>query len=638
MPLDITWPPNSIVPPGGTSGAYDNLTVTGTFTAPGTFVIPGTFSPSSLSIPGTSALNGGGALVGTFSGSPVFSGTPSLSNGAAFTGTFSGNPTFSGNLTHQGTSALNGATTVGTNSAAASLISNGPAGSLREIQWNTAGSRRWRLRTNSTAESGGNAGSDFALVSSLDDGTNTTVAQWTRSTGAVEFFKDTTHSGTTHTFKGGIFRNQAVAYSGTSFQTGNYALCLSNNYTGTSADAGFFTFNTISGTDTVASAQSRGLLGITYRASTGTPGGVGLDVRGNDAATTGVGGYGMIGMRSTVAFNFNQGGTSSALVGANWALLLAMTDAGTGRYHNSARMVEMDMSIADSTNVGLKAFLKLNGDTGDTAPGLLDADYFIGFTRGNASGANWRYGLTFTGWDGLFPFDSRSTILDGGRIGNGYVAANGYKIAWGVDFNALDPQAGAFRSKGFLVDTDGTVQVGAMRASFTTGGGGTVDMSGIVASAIAYSSGGTGWVSGQAYMLADAGGNLVGMGVLGTVTAGVPNAGSISGGTVVRLPVLRTNVAPPATLTATAVKGASAVPPTDFTVSVTWVTTTAATTISINPTGAAVLIGKTGGSIGFNGTAAIAKPTVTGSRGANAALASLLTALANYGLLVDSSS
>ena len=32
----------------------------------------------------------------------------------------------------------------------------------------------------------------------------------------------------------------------------------------------------------------------------------------------------------------------------------------------------------------------------------------------------------------------------------------------------------------------------------------------------------------------------------------------------------------------------------------------------------------------------LAKPTVTGSRGSNAALASLLTALANYGLITDS--
>jgi hypothetical protein len=41
--------------------------------------------------------------------------------------------------------------------------------------------------------------------------------------------------------------------------------------------------------------------------------------------------------------------------------------------------------------------------------------------------------------------------------------------------------------------------------------------------------------------------------------------------------------------------------------------------------------------IGFLGASAVAKPTVTGSRGGNAALASLLTALASLGLITDSS-
>ena len=45
---------------------------------------------------------------------------------------------------------------------------------------------------------------------------------------------------------------------------------------------------------------------------------------------------------------------------------------------------------------------------------------------------------------------------------------------------------------------------------------------------------------------------------------------------------------------------------------------------------------KIAGNIGFNNTTPIAKPTVTGSRGGNAALASLLTALANYGLITNS--
>jgi len=44
-----------------------------------------------------------------------------------------------------------------------------------------------------------------------------------------------------------------------------------------------------------------------------------------------------------------------------------------------------------------------------------------------------------------------------------------------------------------------------------------------------------------------------------------------------------------------------------------------------------------GSNLGFYNATAITKPTVTGSRGGNAALASLLTALANLGLLTDSS-
>jgi hypothetical protein len=44
------------------------------------------------------------------------------------------------------------------------------------------------------------------------------------------------------------------------------------------------------------------------------------------------------------------------------------------------------------------------------------------------------------------------------------------------------------------------------------------------------------------------------------------------------------------------------------------------------------------GSIGVNGTTPPAKPTVTGSKGANAALASLITALVAYGLVTDSTS
>jgi hypothetical protein len=59
---------------------------------------------------------------------------------------------------------------------------------------------------------------------------------------------------------------------------------------------------------------------------------------------------------------------------------------------------------------------------------------------------------------------------------------------------------------------------------------------------------------------------------------------------------------------------------------------------SVFATSTGALIGNTGQSIGFYGATRVAKQTVTGSRGANAALASLLTALATLGLITDSTS
>lgn len=53
-----------------------------------------------------------------------------------------------------------------------------------------------------------------------------------------------------------------------------------------------------------------------------------------------------------------------------------------------------------------------------------------------------------------------------------------------------------------------------------------------------------------------------------------------------------------------------------------------------NPTAFPLILTHSG--LGFNNASPIAKPTVTGSKGANAALTSLMTALANYGLVVDS--
>ncbi len=64
----------------------------------------------------------------------------------------------------------------------------------------------------------------------------------------------------------------------------------------------------------------------------------------------------------------------------------------------------------------------------------------------------------------------------------------------------------------------------------------------------------------------------------------------------------------------------------------------AGTNLMIVRNDGAVTISKSGGTVGFYAGAGAAKQTVTGSRGGNAALASLLSALAAYGLVTDSSS
>lgn len=64
-----------------------------------------------------------------------------------------------------------------------------------------------------------------------------------------------------------------------------------------------------------------------------------------------------------------------------------------------------------------------------------------------------------------------------------------------------------------------------------------------------------------------------------------------------------------------------------------------ATTLAQQWTSALVTLNlptKLAGTVGFNNTAPIAKPTVTGAKGSNAALASLMTVLASYGLVTDS--
>jgi hypothetical protein len=109
------------------------------------------------------------------------------------------------------------------------------------------------------------------------------------------------------------------------------------------------------------------------------------------------------------------------------------------------------------------------------------------------------------------------------------------------------------------------------------------------------------------------------LGVTGTSTLGVLNAGATQ----------VTTLAASSTLNVTGVSTVAAL----AAQAITCTTLTAGSTLT-----AQANFAHTGANVGFFNSAVNAKQTVSGSRGGNAALASLCSALANYGLITDSTS
>lgn len=98
-------------------------------------------------------------------------------------GVFGGNANLTINKT---TGALTGLSTI----TGAGVYSSGAAATIRTIGLQTAGSDRWLLRADATAESGTNAGSNFELLAVSDNGSTTNqVLTVNRSTRVVNFLQ-----------------------------------------------------------------------------------------------------------------------------------------------------------------------------------------------------------------------------------------------------------------------------------------------------------------------------------------------------------------------------------------------------------------------------------------------------------------
>lgn len=122
-----------------------------------------------------------------------------------------------------------GGLTIGANAVTALQIMNGAATTSRDIRWQTAGVNRWIVRTDGTAESGGNAGSDFVILNRADDGTAISNAfKIIRSSGNVSIASSaeaTTGGAGSVVTSGGIYATKAIisgsSTSSTSTTTGS---------------------------------------------------------------------------------------------------------------------------------------------------------------------------------------------------------------------------------------------------------------------------------------------------------------------------------------------------------------------------------------------------------------------------------
>lgn len=178
------------------------------------------------------------------------------------------------------------------------------------------------------------------------------------------------------------------------------------------------------------------------------------------------------------------------------------------------------------------------------------------------------------------------------------------KLGWGVDLWGVNIINQAWRSTGFQIDGTGAVTIGTTRLSPSPQGL-SVNANGQFVSSASISGAGVGYQIGE-YLygpvgdiyavasLSDTGVSAVSIVAIGYATSPPPNPVAVSGGS-----------------------GSG------VTLNLSWAP------------GNGIVLGQAGQKIGFYGTTPVTKPAVSGSRGGNGALASLLTALTAYGLVTD---
>lgn len=504
------------------------------------------------------AIQGGTLVNGTIQGGNI--------QNAGISGTINGNATWTGvqtftgtlgftNLLATGTSALNGATTVGTNSAATSLIRNGPNNSTRIDEWQTAASKRWRWQVDGN-ESGANAGATLRLFAFDDTGTSLgEVFRFTRATGSATYNNNLSFSDPFVTYHGASI---AVEKSIQQIKTTTLSSGVAMGPGGVNP-AFYWLNNTYNGTlDTGSGAPNFGnwTINDAVNASRGLPASAGLGFGYNFNA-------GANGDRIQLSLTYNKLAASlDGLVTSPMCLALFMHNdvnestnpasplgtarvanfdgriGGTGNAFNGILIQENDIRVLAGNTVRSKINLSLHPGDNDAVHGSVE-DAALAFTASPliVAGTGGHKTLMQIGsWTQWHPWDETlagTSIMQvgsfpGGLGASGSVQAWNPTVTYGFDLWGLKFTTAAFRSQGLTIDGTGQVPVLGPGAITYSASGIKIAVPNVLTTGVAIAAAGTGYRAND--LVLDTMGNLV------QVTA-------VTGSTPTAVALVRTNYA-----------------------------------------------------------------------------------------------
>ena len=329
--------------------------------------------------------------------------------------------------------------------------------------------------------------------------------------------------------------------------------------------------------------------------------------------------------------------------------------------------LEVDVGVAAGASASIVQGMKIVNQFNAQTPSAVD--YYLGLAKDIPSNPGMPNGIVFGSLDGDWPLTATGTLI--GTQASVVGGTTPFAAAWGIDFSAVTFSGGLIRGPVFSVNAAGK----ATTAGVSMGGGtvtsatdlsrhldmynGQFGMNVLSSGVLGIISGASGtdvYVSGTRIAAFTSNGldatvvgaafptngtftNLVGTNVTGNASAVVgtgtnniltffpgpasnsPVTMQVSGtaGVVINAPAIQLGSAGGNQLNITA--GASS-----------------ANNLFMSALGTGPIVInnlKISGNIGFNNTPPIAKPTLTGAKGSNAALASVIAALVAYGLATD---